>query len=141
MLRQQLEEQKKAYDELRRKVEMLQSAQDDPSRSTGGSGYAEFVQLREIEAPGKLEREAENESTMEPEKVDFQKQIRDQVLQEEEAGLQTIVEENTFTSDNDELPTSPAPYLVSAELIFTPFLFDPTVEHFATNPYCGPCDL
>ena len=76
MLRQQLEEQKKAYDELRRKVEMLQSAQDDPSRSTGGSGYAEFVQLREIEAPGKLEREAENESTIEPEKVDLQKQKR-----------------------------------------------------------------
>ena len=87
MLRQQLEEQKKAYNELRRKVEMLQSAQDDPSRSTGGSGYAEFVQLREIEAPGKLEREAENESTIEPEKVDLQKQIRDQVLQEKEAGF------------------------------------------------------
>jgi len=51
-LRQQLEQQKKAYDELRKKVEMLQSAQDedDSQVMTGGSGYAEFP-MREIEAP------------------------------------------------------------------------------------------
>ena len=111
MLRQQLEDQKKAYDELRRKVEMLQSAQDDPSRSTGGS-YAEFVQLREIGPPEKSEMDVLSESMLGSEKVDLQEKIEDQIRQEEEAGLQTIVEENNFASDSD-VPTSPAPYLVS----------------------------
>ncbi len=37
-----------------------------------------------------------------------------QVIQEEEAGLHTIVEENTFAdNDSDGMPSSPAPYLVS----------------------------
>ncbi len=35
------------------------------------------------------------------------------MIQEEEAGLHNIVEENAFTADDDnELPQSPAPYLV-----------------------------
>ncbi len=48
ILRQQLEDQRKAYDELRRKVEMLQSGQElDVSRTTDGS-YAELVQMRDM---------------------------------------------------------------------------------------------
>ncbi len=37
-----------------------------------------------------------------------------QVIQEEEAGMHNIVEENTFADhDSDVMPSSPAPYLVS----------------------------
>ena len=118
MLHQQLEEQKKAYDELRGKVEVLQLAQDDPSCSTGGSGYSEYIQWSEIEAPGKSKQGAGNESMMEPEKMDLQEKVRDQVSQVEEAGLQTIVEKNAFTSDNDDLHTSTGSFVVSANLIW-----------------------
>ncbi len=35
-----------------------------------------------------------------------------QVVQEEEAGLHNVVEENAFTADDDGFSQSPAPYLV-----------------------------
>ncbi len=47
ILRQQFEEQKKAYDELRRQVDMLQSGQEDVNRATDGS-YAELVQMKDM---------------------------------------------------------------------------------------------
>ncbi len=47
ILIQQLEEQKKAYDELRRQVDMLQSGQEDVNRATDGS-YAELVQMKDM---------------------------------------------------------------------------------------------
>ncbi len=44
-------------------MEILQSGQeDDPSRSTGGSGYAEIVQLRDMEQLGELSKNQMMES-------------------------------------------------------------------------------
>ena len=91
---------------------MLQSAQDgeEPGRTTGSSGYAELVQLREIEPTfGDGAHDSQVQLMSSPDS------IQNEVMQEEAAGLDVIVEENKFAedySDDDSKPQSPAPYLV-----------------------------
>lgn len=88
---------------------MLQSAQDDeePGRTTGSSGYAELVQLREIEPPTGGRHESQVQLMSSPDS------ILNEAMQEEAAGLDVIMEENRFADEDDSKPQSPAPYMVS----------------------------
>lgn len=129
----QLEEQRKAYEEIRRKMELMQSAQSESDsglgRVTGETGY-ELMALKTpalpdtdpaypdtgpayMESPAYPEFSAKNAVVDEMEKEEREKAKDDgydklvERPQEEGEPLDTIAEEG-----EEEGPTSPAPYLV-----------------------------
>ena len=129
----QLEEQKKAYEEIRRKMELMQSAQSEDSgfgRTTGGSGY-ELMAMKDPAypptGPAYLESDpaypelAGKNATVEEDKIDSEKSNdgydklvdKEAMLQEGGEPLTTIAEEAQGEGEGSSRGNSPAPYLVS----------------------------